>query len=574
MAVKKNVQKAVDSAAPLRSRPDLNHQSLEVCLTKLTEYQKRLVTLNAAILETCDEGDALEAEIGESADYDDWLIGEIGSVKAALQSNVASQSFAVGKCVKETLVKLPDLEIGKFDSDPMNWDGFWDIFSSAVHDNPDLSDIERFTYLRQYLVGEAFDIADGYRLTAGNYASVIDALKERFGNPQLAIFAHISALLALPDATNEQTALQKTYNDCEKHVRSLVNLGLDEATFGQVFTPVILSKFPVEMRLDLNRRNGAQPWSLENLRKLLKDELRVRDVSCRQVLHQSTTDRFGQSETKCEQKSPQRTGPVAAASAAKMKCLFCQGFHASEKCDVHTDIKSRRRQLDGRCFCCLSEGHLAVRCRSRKACKHCGRKSHNSALCFKLMKSKELPPVAITAFGEDPKEILQRTHMQIANVGVHGENGKSVRSGALFDTAGYRSFITKKMAKQIGVKVVGEETVMLGAFGSSDREEKKYELARLHVETPQGTNTIHVGVCENIVPPIQRNSIRPGKNPGLQGLKFADDKVFSGEPMEVDFLVGADYYYQFVKPEFTVFNNGPVVVNSCFGHMLSGQSGV
>jgi hypothetical protein len=254
-----------------------------------------------------------------------------------------------------------------------------------------------------------------------------------------------------------------------------------------------------------------------------------------------------------------------------MKCVFCQGSHPSEKCDVHSDLKSRRQQLDGRCFCCLSLGHLAVRCRSRKPCKHCGRRSHNSALCFKLFKEKSHPSVAMTAFGEDPKEILQRTHMQLANVNVHGENERSIRTGALFDTAGYRSFITTKLAKEIGAKILGDERVMLGAFGVSAREEKRYDLARLHVETPEGTKTIYVGVTDSIVPPINRNPIRKTEYPGVWSWKFADDKVLSGEPMEIDFLIGADYYYQFVKPEFKLFNNGLVVLDSCFGHMLSGH---
>ena len=38
-----------------------------------------------------------------------------------------------------------------FPNDPVKWTPFWDSFQSAIHLNPDLSDVDKFSYLRSLL---------------------------------------------------------------------------------------------------------------------------------------------------------------------------------------------------------------------------------------------------------------------------------------------------------------------------------------------------------------------------------------------------------------------------------------
>ena len=51
--------------------------------------------------------------------------------------------------------KLPKLNMPTFDGNLLNWQSFWDSFSSAVHDNTTLSDVQKFNYLKSQLYGEA-----------------------------------------------------------------------------------------------------------------------------------------------------------------------------------------------------------------------------------------------------------------------------------------------------------------------------------------------------------------------------------------------------------------------------------
>ena len=94
-------------------------------------------------------------------------------------------------------VKLPKVVLKRFDGRPTEWATFWDMFQSSVHNNPDLSDIDRFNYLHSLLDGLAANSISGLSLTSVNYAEAIAVLQKRFGNKQQVINKHMDALLEL-----------------------------------------------------------------------------------------------------------------------------------------------------------------------------------------------------------------------------------------------------------------------------------------------------------------------------------------------------------------------------------------
>ena len=48
-------------------------------------------------------------------------------------------------------VKLPKIELKKFNGDVTNWITFWDSFDSAIHSNNELSNVDKFNYLNSVL---------------------------------------------------------------------------------------------------------------------------------------------------------------------------------------------------------------------------------------------------------------------------------------------------------------------------------------------------------------------------------------------------------------------------------------
>ena len=80
-------------------------------------------------------------------------------------------------------VKLPKIYIKKFTGDPMQWQQFEDTFDATITGNERISDVEKFTYLREYLSGEAEKCIEGVTLTGENFVRAMTLLRERYGNP-------------------------------------------------------------------------------------------------------------------------------------------------------------------------------------------------------------------------------------------------------------------------------------------------------------------------------------------------------------------------------------------------------
>ena len=78
-----------------------------------------------------------------------------------------------------TGVRLPKLVLKTFDGDALEWKPFFDSFDAAVNIKEDLTNIEKFTYLRSFLSGKALQSIDGFPLSTENYVEVLNVLKER-----------------------------------------------------------------------------------------------------------------------------------------------------------------------------------------------------------------------------------------------------------------------------------------------------------------------------------------------------------------------------------------------------------
>ena len=83
--------------------------------------------------------------------------------------------------------KLPKINLKKFHVIPFPsiHSGNHHQFASAVDDNPGLSDVDIFNYLRYFLEGPVAGAIRGLPLTTENHESVKAILKKRFGQPQI-----------------------------------------------------------------------------------------------------------------------------------------------------------------------------------------------------------------------------------------------------------------------------------------------------------------------------------------------------------------------------------------------------
>jgi hypothetical protein len=88
-------------------------------------------------------------------------------------------------------VKLPKLDLKKFNGDLSKWQAFWDTYEASIHNNQTLAPIDKFNYLISLLQGPASDAIAGLPITNANYIGAIEILQRRFGNKQQIIDRHM-----------------------------------------------------------------------------------------------------------------------------------------------------------------------------------------------------------------------------------------------------------------------------------------------------------------------------------------------------------------------------------------------
>ena len=223
---------------------------MELSKVSLTGTLITLDKLDAAILSKIEEEEQIEAEIFDAGEFKEVLENILLEIDGALQpqlSNVPekpSTDTDTGEAeIQKTKVscKLPKLSSLKtlVNGDPSMWMQFWVSFESAVHKNPELSEIDKFNYLRGQLEGRALATMSGFSLTAAlNYSAAIELLKDRFANPQIIISSHMEKLLKLQEVSdvNDVKKIRALYDKIESNVRSLEAMDMTSEQYGVVFS--------------------------------------------------------------------------------------------------------------------------------------------------------------------------------------------------------------------------------------------------------------------------------------------------------------------------------------------------
>ena len=123
--------------------------------------------------------------------------------------------FLSGQALDSTLpssdskgVKLPKLDVPKFDGNIINWMTFWEQFSISIHSRSGLSDAEKLVYLRHSLKdGTAKGVIEGLSRSGDCYSEAIESLKARYDHPRLIHQTRVHMIVEatpLRDGTGEE----------------------------------------------------------------------------------------------------------------------------------------------------------------------------------------------------------------------------------------------------------------------------------------------------------------------------------------------------------------------------------
>ena len=166
------------------------------------------------------------------------------SQAAASQTNTMSGNSEQTKAKHVVRAKLPKLQAKTFDGKVQEWLEFWESFESAIHQNECLSEVDKFTYLRSFLLGPAKSTIASFALTATNHKEALELLRNRYGKKNVIQRDLIQELLKLKPVYNNRDldGLRKLYDACETNYRALEARGVNVSTYSSIVVLTITEK--------------------------------------------------------------------------------------------------------------------------------------------------------------------------------------------------------------------------------------------------------------------------------------------------------------------------------------------
>ena len=104
--------------------------------------------------------------------------------------------------------------------------------------------------------------------------------------------------------------------------------------------PIIVSKLPNEIRLEISRKLGTNSWKIAEFMLLLKNEITARE-SCDYVNSLSNRDR--ENSYNHSRHDRRTTTQALFTNNRELKCCFCKQSHYHDKCTILTDIEARKK---------------------------------------------------------------------------------------------------------------------------------------------------------------------------------------------------------------------------------------
>ena len=281
-------------------------------------------------------------------------------------------------------------------------------------------------------------------------------------------------LIKLQPSHNDRPAsLRYIYDRISVHVRGLASLGISTEQYGSLLIPVVMSKLPNEIRLEVARNSTEEIWKIEDLLQTIKKEVEARETS----EHAKTSEG--------SRKPPLGKPPIPSANSLvankfggnPMKCVYCKEYHYSSSCARVKDPNKCKEILvkERRCLNCLRPGHVVSVCKNMKVCRHCG-ESHQQSICPSLSspRSDERP----TSSPPEREVSNSTTTNTVRNKGTvllqtakatafNEDNTKSTHVRILFDNGSQRSYVTSSLKSRLNLKTIKTETLRLNTFGGS-----------------------------------------------------------------------------------------------------------
>nr|CAH7762629.1 unnamed protein product [Callosobruchus chinensis] len=631
---------------------DFDKQEGIVLISRIKSARQMLEQLSGELLHSGLSEELLEAECEKTVEYQDRAVEMIARLeyKAAAASGKGSTDDGSGGCdgavaatpagsdfggsaddsggavgraqtvaYTRVSVRLPKLELIKFNGDYNAWPAFWEQFQTAIHNNAELDEASKFTYLKSVLTGNAAITVQG--LTSIHEKR--EGWKPHFcktthtQNPQRNTThrhqpRNSDLFKFFRGRTPGLIAWAVAMNKPAKITKSLQTLGITAENYGLMVKSIILKSLPFTLRTEFNKRQVDFSGSFDD-NESVRSDVSSRDISYEQQISQllnfirlkvdsveqakvldGDSKNFKVSDASKKRDDSRNKVCTAAGlfTSVKETCLFCKSQnHNAADCNSDVTLARKRDILktQKRCFRCTKANHNSRNCKVRVSCSLCSAK-HATSMCdpdYRKNNKSATPNVttstsanntpaqsssSLLASGQINTVYLQTACSQI----ITKDAGQKSIIRMVLDGGSQLTFIKECVSRQLNLPIVGSHKISIMAFGNSERTPARVcrkvslTLKSLHSNELKHITAIEVPhICfDNLdSPTLDDSSIYEFST----NFRFRVDET-TNVAQAISLLVGADYYWKIVTGNTQKITSRLMGVESVFGWVLHGVS--
>ncbi|XP_055623062.1 uncharacterized protein LOC129766519 [Toxorhynchites rutilus septentrionalis] len=516
------------------------------------------------------------------------------TLKGFLENQLKPKEFVhENRSSESRILKLPDIKLPEFSGNILKWFSFYDTFESLVHNNHDLSDVQKFYYLKSTLRGEAFNLIEKISVTSDNYSVALKVLTDRYQNKNVLIRNHIESLFLVEKVKKEcPRLLTRLLGDFENNLGILEKLGEKVDGWSSLLVYMITSRLDQAtyrewQRISEKKRMPTYDELVEFLRNYIME------------LDALYVDRPTQ-ETKSV---PQNA--AATTSSSRTQCPVCGKAHRLYYCEQfkHMSLDQRTSLVSniGICANCLFGQHSSANCKYG-SCRECGANHHtllhNPTVETPHVSHKQpfttsnvVVKIDQPAYGRSP--LLDSIHsivsanahsvisrpdhsppaqvfLATAVVKVFGPKGNSFLARVLLDNASQPNLMTERFRRLIASRKSPQTLEIAGVGGEVNTVANFSTVATVASRFNNFRVPLEFVVMEKVTNDLPTWTVDTSDWVIPDNIRLADPSFATRGP--IDIVIGAQVFFELLRRgHFKIAEEKPILQNSVFEWLVSGR---
>lgn len=479
-----------------------------------------------------------------------------------------------------SIVRLPPIELPRFDGQQRSWLEFRDSFISLIDNNTNIDDINKLRYLQSALQGSpALLVLENLEICSENYKQAWQSLCSRYEKPRLLVNKHLESLFNLEPITKEScTGIRRLIDNTNTNLRALQTLKQPIGQWDRIIVFLLESKLDTSTSKDWEQYRGSNLGDFPTLAEFMKflenksDYLASLEESehTKKDTHKQKSITFN-TNTSINKNQPKNnyTKTKNIFKPKEKQCAMCNQDHNLYMCELFrsASIETRNAKVKDANLCsnCLRPGHTTQKCKCLTNCKYCNQR-HNTLL---HMETTGEQLVAMSANTIQKCTSSSHVLLSTALVKVFDCRGDAHTARILLDNGSTSNFITSDLCEKLGVLRRSESATVTGI-----NEQSCISTQSCFVKIQSFSSSFKSDINCYILPKI--TNLLPSTYININNInlptdiKLADPSFYM--PSVIDILVGAEVFWNILgNNSINLGKNQPKLFETKLGWLISGE---